>query len=649
MGEPSSQEHKINGLGLPFDGQSDSVMREFIESGEKIEWTDEFGTCGPDENHCLIFKSFPFRTKTIFTGKSYVARCKVDSEMAPTFPFKREFAEKRLQKTSVGREDKTKAEISIMKNLRHPHIVAFLGSWERIGRLSILMFPPACFDLEKFMGEISTDLEHLRDSASQQTDPSVLKPSIALPGRWSRPLSSSRPDCEAPCLQKLLMIRRYFVCLSQALAYIHKQGIRHKDIKPKNILIDESGSAVVTDFGISKHFPWNVSHDTHEHQKYDPKYVSPEMFDDRPRGDLSDVFSLGGVFLEMATLLSGKTLNDLNKQYMPKPTDPDLATKDGGYHWNLDGVYEWISLLGDLRGKGPAETEGDEFADGDVSHQDFMSHKAPWSQALIETLPSIKSMMAHDQEHRPKAAGLWSRFQELAPERCRDCDPRHPDVWKPTAAQEAAANKSLNEQEDRDRPCSQSHQEPVEDSETNPGADSRLNRLVQLPHQHQAPPRDDIAHDTSNTAAKDMAISDPGGLARRPDGGDAVTADLGLMRPTADVTSGDNTQASPETVNEKARVLIHDHARNDTYYAPLYTLKGLDHPMSACFDRTTIYSGVGRHHTRQAISRFATEVAFYNDDGKLIEETKLDVGPFLRFRRALGQCPYIYLVNYPSD
>ena len=121
------------------------------------------------------------------------------------------------------------------------------------------------------------------------------------------------------------MIKIYFVCLSQALAYIHKEGVRHKDIKPSNILVDESGSAAVTDFGISKHFAANISHDTHENRDFDPKYVSPEMYDDLPRGDLSDVFSLGCVFLEMATLLLGKTRMKLKIKIKIRSRQPLLA------------------------------------------------------------------------------------------------------------------------------------------------------------------------------------------------------------------------------------------------------------------------------------------------------------------------------------
>src|SRR5207249_3951116 len=47
-------------------------------------------------------------------------------------------------------------------------------------------------------------------------------------------------------------IRQVLVQVGRALAYAHKSGIVHRDIKPDNIMFDEHAQAVVTDFGIAK-------------------------------------------------------------------------------------------------------------------------------------------------------------------------------------------------------------------------------------------------------------------------------------------------------------------------------------------------------------------------------------------------------------
>src|SRR5467141_3707108 len=47
-------------------------------------------------------------------------------------------------------------------------------------------------------------------------------------------------------------IKKTLIEVGRALAYAHKSGIVHRDIKPDNIMFDEHGLAVVTDFGIAK-------------------------------------------------------------------------------------------------------------------------------------------------------------------------------------------------------------------------------------------------------------------------------------------------------------------------------------------------------------------------------------------------------------
>lgn len=52
----------------------------------------------------------------------------------------------------------------------------------------------------------------------------------------------------------LNQLRGYFGCLSIALQYLHQHGIKHKDLKPGNILVSDEGKVLITDFGSATDF-----------------------------------------------------------------------------------------------------------------------------------------------------------------------------------------------------------------------------------------------------------------------------------------------------------------------------------------------------------------------------------------------------------
>jgi len=50
------------------------------------------------------------------------------------------------------------------------------------------------------------------------------------------------------------MVQTILAQVGDALGYAHRHGVIHRDIKSANIMLDEDGRAVVTDFGIAKWF-----------------------------------------------------------------------------------------------------------------------------------------------------------------------------------------------------------------------------------------------------------------------------------------------------------------------------------------------------------------------------------------------------------
>src|SRR3989475_230406 len=89
-------------------------------------------------------------------------------------------------------------------------------------------------------------------------------------------------------------IRQILVQVARALAYAHKGGIVHRDIKPDNIMFDEHGQAVVTDFGIAKAATGGKLTGTGM-SIGTPHYMSPEQARAQQLDGRSDLYSLGVV------------------------------------------------------------------------------------------------------------------------------------------------------------------------------------------------------------------------------------------------------------------------------------------------------------------------------------------------------------------
>ncbi len=88
--------------------------------------------------------------------------------------------------------------------------------------------------------------------------------------------------------------------LGDALAYVHREGVVHRDVKPSNILFDEQGRCMLADFGVARLVD-QVSLTATGMALGTPAYLAPEQAAGEQVGPPADIYSLGLVLAEALT------------------------------------------------------------------------------------------------------------------------------------------------------------------------------------------------------------------------------------------------------------------------------------------------------------------------------------------------------------
>src|SRR5262245_60210181 len=113
---------------------------------------------------------------------------------------------------------------------------------------------------------------------------------------------------DAYCKRKQLDVParlRLFLQVARAVAHAHANLVVHRDLKPTNILVSESGEVKLLDFGIAKLLDEGGGRETELTQlggrALTPDYAAPEQILGRAIGTAADVYALGVVLFELLT------------------------------------------------------------------------------------------------------------------------------------------------------------------------------------------------------------------------------------------------------------------------------------------------------------------------------------------------------------
>ncbi|KAI7491633.1 hypothetical protein KC357_g1610 [Hortaea werneckii] len=155
------------------------------------------------------------------------------------------------------------------------------------------------------------DAYYVQDYTRQYADCAFIMDQIATcnlaqllsqPSKYSH-LFASSPDPETQTPRSFLL--KGLGCMTATLVHAHTKGVRHKDIKPENILIwiDESRQPrlLLTDFGLARDLAFRGDADlaSHTFNAGTWRYAPPEFFSNATRDTRSGVFSLGCVFAQI--------------------------------------------------------------------------------------------------------------------------------------------------------------------------------------------------------------------------------------------------------------------------------------------------------------------------------------------------------------
>ncbi|OSS46669.1 hypothetical protein B5807_08778 [Epicoccum nigrum] len=252
-------------------------------------------------------------------------------------------------------KDHHKAEFEILQKMstkRHHHVVEAVGLYVLPGRptteLGLLIWPVAQYDLNRLLFHFqilserqkqlslkSFSVQFTEDESDAFEELSVLtrRPGRSEALKWQ---TESSDIIDILLKETSVCLKRVFGCLAQAVRYLHNdQHIRHKDIKPSQVLISATG-LWLTDFGWSVDITELSNSATNNGDRTTTKYHAPEREAMDHCGRSEDIFGLGCIYIELTLTLS--------RVSVPQRLNP-TGSEGWSFQSHLDQVEFWLDSL----------------------------------------------------------------------------------------------------------------------------------------------------------------------------------------------------------------------------------------------------------------------------------------------------------------
>jgi serine/threonine protein kinase len=170
----------------------------------------------------------------------------------------------------------------------------------------------------------------LRGGDDPVTPPTRGREPSAITGSFERHDHGHDHDRQGGIVQagepELVRIRALLPQLAAGLDHLHGAGLIHRDLTPRNIMVDGAGRLVILDFGLALRGPDTAT--VHRDLRIGtPKYMAPEQAGGEPASPASDWYAVGAILYEMLTGVTpfmGSSFQVMKVKRTQAPMDPRL-------------------------------------------------------------------------------------------------------------------------------------------------------------------------------------------------------------------------------------------------------------------------------------------------------------------------------------